>query len=45
MWTRRENTLLKLMPVNIEARTKMDVLVHVIAHTAEHYGELFQTTR
>lgn len=36
---------LKLMPVNIEARTKMDAFMHVLAHTAEHYGELFQTTR
>lgn len=36
---------LKLMPVNIEAKTKLDAFIHVLAHTAEHYGELFQTTR
>lgn len=36
---------IKLMPVNIEAKTKMDAFMHVLAHTAEHYGELFQTTR
>lgn len=34
-----------LMPVNFEAKTNLDALIHVIAHTAEHYGELFQTTR
>lgn len=34
-----------LMPVNIEAKTKLDAFIHVLAHTAEHYGELFQTTR
>ncbi|HLC88005.1 MAG TPA: hypothetical protein VJG66_03055 [Patescibacteria group bacterium] len=36
---------IKLMPVNIEAKTKLDAFIHVLAHTAEHYGELFQTTR
>lgn len=34
-----------IMPTNFEAKTNLDALIHVIAHTAEHYGELFQTTR
>lgn len=36
---------LNVMPLNIEAKTNLDALIHVLAHTAEHYGELFQTTR
>lgn len=36
---------INVMPVNFEAKTNLDALIHVIAHTAEHYGELFQTTR
>ena len=36
---------LNVMPVNFKAKTNLDALTHVIAHTAEHYGELFQTTR
>lgn len=34
-----------VMPVNFKAKTNLDGLMHTIAHTAEHYGELFQTTR
>ena len=36
---------LDIMPVNIKAKTNLDALIHVLAHTAEHYGELYQTTR
>ena len=34
-----------VMPINFKAETNLDALIHLIAHTAEHYGELFQTTR
>lgn len=36
---------INIMPINFEAKTNLDALLHAIAHTAEHYGELFQTTR
>jgi hypothetical protein len=34
-----------IMPINFKAKTNLDALLHATAHTAEHYGELFQTTR
>jgi hypothetical protein len=36
---------INIQPVNFEAKTNFDALIHAVAHTAEHYGELFQTTR
>lgn len=35
----------KVAPANFEATTNLDALIHALTHTAEHYGELFQTTR
>lgn len=36
---------INVMQINFEAKTNLDALIHVVAHTAEHYGELYQTTR